>query len=305
MYDSHAHLDLLVEREGMVPTINYNHHLDYHDILKTELWTELSKVELSQAEFETWIQDHDFIIQPTVSAQNLIYAARIFKRNPKIFLLLGSHPEIVVNDFNLEKYLSVLDKLVELIQEPDSKYHQEIFGTDFIKQLVGVGECGLDYSYTQNISLIEKQHELFEHNIKIALKLGLPLVIHTRDAWNDTWKILDKYPEIYGNFLIHCFTGNRQEVSRVLDRGGKIALGGILTFKNAEYLREAAFYCPIQNIVLETDLPFLAPVPYRGKTCMPGMIQETAKVLAAMKETSVEEVWDITKMNVLNLFKIK
>ena len=151
-------------------------------------------------------------------------------------------------------------------------------GTSLEKRIIGIGECGLDYYYTQDSRIIHKQKELFESQIDLAIKLDIPLFIHTRDAFDDTFEILKSKPGIHGKFAIHCFTGNKNHLKEVLDMGGKAAFGGIITFgKNAEYLREAFAYCPKDGYLLETDLPFLSPKPFRGKDNLPEYIKFVAE----------------------------
>ena len=145
---------------------------------------------------------------------------------------------------------------------------------------------------------------MFRFHIELALKLSLPIEIHTRDAWEDTFKILDEYPKIYNEFLIHCFTGNIENLKETIKRGGKAAFGGIVTFQKSIELQEAVRFCPVESLVLETDLPFLAPVPHRGKICLPEMIDDTAAKVADLKNLSKNQIWDWSRKNSLDLFKI-
>lgn len=118
-----------------------------------------------------------------------------------------------------------------------------------------------------------------------------PIIIHCREAFSDLFEILNKYPEINGRFLVHCFTGGVLEMQEIVKRAGFLGVGGIITYsKNTESLKEAIKLCPIENIILETDLPFLAPGKHRGKTCLPEYIQVIAEMIATLKDTTVESV---------------
>ena len=170
--------------------------------------------------------------------------------------------------------------------------------------MLGIGEIGLDYFYSQDENIILKQKALFCSQIELAISLNLPIEIHARDAWGDIWNILKGYPQIHGKFLIHCFTGNTQELKNCFDLGGKAAFGGIVTFPKSVDLQEAAIFCPSDSMVLETDLPFLAPVPNRGKTCEPALINDTAIFMAKLKNTTPEQIWEWSRENSKSLFGV-
>ena len=168
--------------------------------------------------------------------------------------------------------------------------------------IVGIGEVGLDYHYTQDPELIAIQKKLFQSQIELAIKYNLPLMIHCRDAFDDLFEILEKYPAIHGKFLIHCFTGGIDEMYRAIKIGGKIAFGGVITFKSAREVQEAVEYCPLESFVLETDLPFLSPK--RGEICIPEHIDLVAEKVAEIKKIPKQEVWEWSRRNCKELIGV-
>lgn len=179
--------------------------------------------------------------------------------------------------------------------------HDASIGLDGIRTLldpldpviVGIGECGLDYYYEH--SPRDVQREAFAAQIQLATALGLTLVIHTRDAWDDTFDVLDgeRLPE---RWVLHCFSGGADEARKVLDRGGFVSFSGIVTFKNAAEVREAAALCPEDRLLVETDSPYLAPVPHRGKPNQPGWVPLVGAAVADARAVPVARIeaatWD-------------
>jgi TatD DNase family protein len=129
------------------------------------------------------------------------------------------------------------------------------------------------------------------------------MIIHTRDSFADTFAIVQKFPQIQDRFLFHCFSGNLDELEQVLEFGGRISVGGIVTFKNAETLREIVRNCPMDRLLIETDLPFLAPMPHRGKTCLPEYIDFVAEQIGTIKNLSKQQTWENLQKNSLQFFK--
>ena len=168
-------------------------------------------------------------------------------------------------------------------------------------KVVGIGETGLDYYYDKSDR--DTQQALFRMHIDVARETGLPLIIHTRDAEDDTAAILEDemgkgaYPA-----LIHCFTASAAFGRRMLDLGLSISLSGIVTFKNAKDLQEVAKLLPADRLLVETDSPFLAPVPHRGRPCEPGFVRDTAQFLADLRGESLESLADYTTRNFYALF---
>ena len=165
-------------------------------------------------------------------------------------------------------------------------------------RVVAIGECGLDYFYDKSDRAA--QRDRFRAHIVAAGESGLPLVIHTRDAEEDTAAILREEPGVTG--VLHCFTGSRWLAERGLELGLYVSLSGIVTFKNAKDLQEVAKIVPAERLLVETDAPFLAPVPNRGKTCEPAFVADTAAFLAELRGTSAQELADQTTANFFRLF---
>jgi TatD DNase family protein len=167
-----------------------------------------------------------------------------------------------------------------------------------LPEIRAVGEAGLDYYYDH--SPRDSQRAGFERQCALAMKVGKPIVIHVRDAHDDCSDILSASGIRRG--VIHCFTGDTDAARRYLDLGFYISLSGVLTYKKTEALQDAARFCPIDRLMVETDSPFLAPVPFRGKKNQPAWVVETAKKLAELKGLSLEEVAEATSRNASGLF---
>lgn len=169
------------------------------------------------------------------------------------------------------------------------------------KRVVAIGETGLDYHY--DFSPREVQKEVFKSQLLLARNLNLPVIIHDREAHGDLYEILGEYTQWNG--VIHCFSGSPELAEESLKLGFYIGLGGAVTFKNAKKPLEVARVTPLERILLETDAPYMAPVPHRGKRCNSSMIPLAAEKIAAIKGITAREVLIQTKKNAENLFKIK
>ncbi|NNE49952.1 MAG: TatD family hydrolase [Altererythrobacter sp.] len=168
-------------------------------------------------------------------------------------------------------------------------------------RVIAIGETGLDYYYDHSDR--ETQQDLFRMHIGVSRETSLPLIIHTRDAEEDTLKILeDELGKGAFPALIHCFTASSDFGRRVLEMGLTISLSGIVTFKNAKELQEIAKEIPRDRLLVETDSPFLAPVPHRGKPCEPAFVANTAQFVADLRGDDVSELADYTTENFRKLF---
>ena len=167
---------------------------------------------------------------------------------------------------------------------------EDLLGSD---RVVAVGECGLDYHY--NHSPQPDQQAAFAVQIDMAHRHQMPLVIHTREAWDDTFAILDE-GGVPDHTVFHCFTGGADEARAALDRGAHLSFSGIVTFPSADEVRAAAALCPLDRLLAETDSPYLAPVPLRGKTNSPANLPLVGEALARIHrvapETMAEHTWD-------------
>lgn len=168
-------------------------------------------------------------------------------------------------------------------------------------KVIAIGETGLDYYYDKSDR--ETQQALFRTHIGVARQTGLPVIVHTRDAEEDTARIIAEEME-QGAFpaLIHCFTASATFARQMLDLGLTISLSGIVTFKNAKDLQAIATEIPQDRLLVETDAPFLAPVPHRGRTCEPAFTADTARFVAGLRGVTIEELAQSTTRNFFNLF---
>jgi TatD DNase family protein len=177
---------------------------------------------------------------------------------------------------------------------------EEIERLSEFESVVGIGECGLDYYKSETSK--EEQERALRFQIELGLDRNLPMVFHVRDAFEDFWSIVDDYSGVRG--LVHCFTAGMPELNGSLERGLSIALNGIMTFTKDQGQLEAAQAVPADRLILETDCPFLTPVPLRGKRNEPANIALTATFLADLRGEALEDLVSQTTQNAQNLFGI-
>ncbi|HET9397205.1 MAG TPA: TatD family hydrolase [Sphingomicrobium sp.] len=202
-------------------------------------------------------------------------------REPDVWATVGIHPHEADNHPDLGAAA-----LIEATGHP---------------RVVAIGECGLDYYYDKSDRTA--QRERFAAHIDAARETGLPLVVHTRDAEEDTAAMLEAAVGKGGvTGVLHCFTGSRALAEKALELGFYISLSGIVTFKNAADLQETAKILPQDRFLVETDSPFLAPVPNRGKTCEPAFVADTAAFVADLRGESLEQLAQATTANFFRLF---
>lgn len=170
------------------------------------------------------------------------------------------------------------------------------------ERCVGIGETGLDFHY--NLASREDQIESFEAHVELAKQVKLPLIIHSRDAFDELFAAIARIGMGTRAGVMHCFTGNYEEGKRAIDLGLKISFSGILTFKNANDIRDAAKRLPLSELMVETDCPYLAPIPHRGKPNEPAYVALTAKFLSEVRATSLEEIAPRLVENASKLFGI-
>jgi TatD DNase family protein len=168
-------------------------------------------------------------------------------------------------------------------------------------RVVGIGETGLDYYYDHSDR--ERQQKSFRSHIAACRETGLPLIVHTREAEEDTLAIMrDEMGKGAYSGVIHCFTASGAFADAAMDLGFYISISGIVTFKSAKDLQETAARLPLDRLLVETDSPFLAPVPHRGKSCEPAFVADTARFLADLRGESIEHLAAATSANFLRLF---
>ena len=168
------------------------------------------------------------------------------------------------------------------------------------ERIIGIGETGLDFYY--NHSDKDDQINSFENHIKASIELNLPLIVHSRNAEIETFEVLEKFKNSNLKILMHCFTGSMQFAEKLLDLDAYFSASGIITFKNSKELQETFKYLPTKKLLIETDSPFLAPVPNRGKKNEPSFIKFTAEKLAELKEITSKDLIQRTSINFNNLF---
>jgi len=214
------------------------------------------------------------MICPTADPADIPNALALAEKHDNIYCTIGIHPEYAPCD--ADKHLTD-----DVLNHP---------------RVVGVGEIGLDYHYSPQTR--DAQITLFEQQLEIAKKHALPVAIHTRDAEEDTAAILDG--DVRG--VMHCFTSSWNLAKKMLDRGFYFSASGIMTFKNSQDIRDTFMKIPIDRIVIETDAPYCAPVPHRGKICEPFMVTETARMLADIKNLQMDDLESILMQNVKQLY---
>lgn len=222
-----------------------------------------------------------YIICPTADPEDIPMAIDFAEKYDNVFATIGIHPE-----------------------------HAGACASEYItdailahSRVLGVGEIGLDY-HGDDIQPRDAQIKLFTEQLDMARRAKLPVAIHTRDAEDDTAAILSEYSDIAG--VMHCFTSSWNLAKKMLDRGFYFSASGIVTFKNADDIRETFAKIPANCIVVETDSPYCAPVPYRGKLCEPAFVVETARVVAKIKNIPFEKFCDMVIENTKRLYpKIK
>jgi TatD DNase family protein len=200
-------------------------------------------------------------------------AIRLADRYPFIVATIGVHPHDA-SKATPETFL----RLRELAAHP---------------RVVALGEIGLDYHY--DFSPRDVQRSVFEAQLEIAAQAGKPIVIHTREAWQDTVEVLRS--QWRGAGIMHCFTGDEAQAREALDLGFHLSFGGVITFPKAENVRQAARITPGNRLLVETDCPYLAPIPYRGKRNEPAFMVETVRRLAEVRGSTLEEIANLTTEN--------
>jgi TatD DNase family protein len=208
---------------------------------------------------------------------DLAAAIRLAERYPFIYATVGVHPHDASKATE-----DTFTRLKELAGHP---------------KVVAIGEIGLDYHY--DFSPRDAQQAVFARQVEIAGECGKPIVIHTREAWADTVALLRPGAPVTG--ILHCFTGDERQAREALDLGFHLSFGGVLTFPKAEAVRQAARMAPEDRLVVETDCPYLAPVPHRGKRNEPAFLTEVVRRLAVERGCAPEEIAEATTRNIERL----
>ncbi|MDF1588069.1 MAG: TatD family hydrolase [Gammaproteobacteria bacterium] len=223
--------------------------------------------------------DVDHILCIAIDKQSCAEVIDIAERYPDISASVGIHPNVD------EDESFMLDQLVELAQHP---------------KVIAIGETGLDYFRSE--ADLDWQRQRFLVHIEAAKALKKPLIIHTREAKEDTMSILEQHDAAQAGGIIHCFTEDWDTAQRALDIGFYISLSGIVTFKNATQLQDVATRLPLDRMLIETDAPYLAPVPKRGKTNKPAYVKHVAEFIAQLRGEHVDTIAAVTSDNFHRLF---
>ncbi|MFQ3220773.1 MAG: TatD DNase family protein [Paraglaciecola sp.] len=191
---------------------------------------------------------------------------------------------------------------VHPLHQDEACSYDELLAMASSDNIVAIGETGLDYFYSEETK--DVQLTSFVDHIKVANKLNKPLIIHTRDARKDTIELLKTHKLATTRGVLHCFTEDWAMAQAAIELGLFISISGIVTFKTATELQEVVKKIPLENLLIETDSPWLAPVPYRGKPNQPGYVREVGEFIANLKGITVDELAKVTTENFYNLFNI-
>ena len=219
------------------------------------------------------------VVNAGADIESSVKSIEISKEYNYVYASVGIHPENIPD----EKcdYINILENLFKN------------------EKVVAVGEVGLDYHYSKDRK--KEQLKLFEDQIILAIKHNLPVIVHDREAHRDTMDLLKKYNP---KGIVHCFSGSVEMAKEVIKLGMYIGIGGLITFKNAKTAVSVVENIPLSSIVLETDAPYMTPVPFRGTRCNSSHIKYTAEKIAEIKKINVDEVLKITKENACKIFNL-
>ena len=207
----------------------------------------------------------------------------IIKKDPMIYGTFGIHPHETAESILIDKSYII----EQIIQN---------------ERIIGIGETGLDFFY--NHSNKERQIDSFKAHIEASIELNVPIIIHSRNAENETYKILKSYEPKKLKILMHCFTGSLNFANQLLELDAFFSASGIITFKNSLDLQDTFKNIPLEKLLIETDSPFLAPIPMRGKKNEPSFIKYTLEKLSILKEKTHQQISDLTTQNFNKLFNL-
>ena len=235
----------------------------------------------------------DKLIQHSFDAgvEHILCVSIDLKRYPGMLEKVRDYPNI-----------SVSAGLHPLADESDEFSIEQLRQLAKDQKVVAIGETGLDYYYHKDDP--QWQQERFRAHLQVANEVNKPVIIHTRDAGDDTLEILQQENAESCGGVIHCFTETQAFANRAIELGFMISISGIVTFRNADALREIVKTIPDDNLLIETDSPYLAPIPHRGKQNQPAFVRHVAETVAQVRDTSVESIAEISRNNFYRLFDI-
>lgn len=221
-----------------------------------------------------------WVLNPSVEPQHFNRVVQLAEEHPMLYAAVAVHPCDVHEVPDIE---ACLETAQSFMSHP---------------KCVAVGETGLDYYH--DLTYVERQKEFFRAFMQLAEEFDKPVIIHDRDAHDDVAAMVDEFPDVKG--VMHCFGGDADFAMAMVERGYCISFAGNVTFKNAKPLHEAAKMIPLESMLIETDAPFLAPVPHRGQPSEPSFVLHVAEFIANLRGMSVEELGDVTTANANRLF---
>lgn len=235
----------------------------------------------------------DTLVQRSHSAgvEHMLCVSINLKKYPEMLEKVRKYPDISVS--------AGMHPMADQSDEFSAEYLAELASDE---KVVAIGETGLDYYYHKDNP--EWQQQRFRAHLQVANQLNKPVIIHTRDAGDDTLAILREQNAQQCSGVIHCFTETQKFAEQAMELGFMISISGIVTFKNADALREVAKNIPDERLLIETDSPYLAPIPHRGRQNQPAYVQHVAQTLAEIRNTSVEHIAEITSHNFYRLFNV-
>lgn len=275
----------------------FDTHCHIHESVYAQKYDETQDELIADAKFA----DVNTFICVGTSVISSVEAVSFVQGRAGCFASLAIHPHETA-ERSIEQLTHEIETLDKLLSENSSK------------KIVAIGECGLDYFYHKSKETKERQKQLFKLHIELAQKYNLPMIFHIRDpkesnseslgqAFADFFQIIDEYKNVRG--IVHSFSANLEELKGALDRGLYVGLNGIMTFTKQTSQLQAAKMVPLENLVLETDAPFLTPAPFRGTMCKPKHIRLTAQFLSELRGENLEDLARVTTHNAKTIFGIK
>lgn len=225
----------------------------------------------------------EILLVPAATPEDIDIVPDLVKKFDNVYGMLGVHPEDAKNWDD-----AILDKIKQQVCHND--------------KIIAIGEIGLDYYWDKKH--MDLQKDIFIKQVKLANELNLPISVHDRDAHKDTFDILKEYNKT-SKIVMHCFSGSVEFSKECLKQGWYLAIGGVVTFNSANKMKEVAKSVPLDRLLLETDAPYLTPVPYRGKENQPAYVKYVAMEIAKLREIPYEEVAEATTKNAKFVFNLE
>ncbi len=252
------------------------------DLIDTHCHLEMLQIPAQQVLDDAQDMNVNRCITIGTNPESLTQVCNLTQKLPNVYGTLGIHPH------HAQEYCEEIENQIKLLAKQSSK-------------VIAVGEIGLDYHYMHSDQ--ESQKEAFQNQIKLANELKLPVVLHSRDAEDDTLEILQRHVALKKG-VAHSFTGSLEMAMQLVEMGWFIGVNGIVTFKNAKSVQEMVSQIPLEHLLLETDAPYLAPVPYRGKPNAPAYLPHIAEFVANLHDISLDTLANQTTANAKRLFAL-